>query len=245
MELSFVLPAYNEEKRIARTIHAIDEFVQLQDKITTYEIIVVDDGSKDKTIEKVGTNPHTIILRNSKNQGKGYSVKRGVLAAKYEYVLFMDCDLATPIDEFNKLYSVLERGYDLAIASRNLRKSHIVVRQPYYRQIAGKIFPLLVRLFFSMRLKDTQCGFKLFRKEVAEQIFPHLRIKRFAFDVEMLFIATQMKYSIAEVPVMWIDQRGSKVRVVRDSYRMFKDLARIKLNQLKGKYSFARHRKSI
>lgn len=237
MELSVVIPCYNEEKRIAPTLNTLFVFLNHHQSITEYEVIIVDDGSKDNTLKVIPPNPHLHVIPHQVNQGKGGSVRTGVLNAKYENILFMDSDLATPIEELNRLSPYLQQGYDIIIASRNLPGSNLVVKQPKYRQLAGKTFPLLVRLLSGLPYKDTQCGFKLMKAGPGKEIFKRLTILRFAFDVEMLFIAKRLGYRTAEVPVNWIDQSGSTVHFFRDSWRMLKDLFTIRINDWKGRYA--------
>lgn len=236
MELSIVIPCYNEEKRIAPTLNALFVFLNHHQSITEYEVIIVDDGSKDNTLQVILSYPHLKVIPHQVNQGKGGAVRTGVLNAKYENILFMDSDLATPIEELDKLSSYLQHNYDVVIASRNLPNSNILTKQPKYRQLAGKTFPLLVRLLSGLPYRDTQCGFKLMKAGPGKEIFKRLTIIRFAFDVEMLFIAKKLGYKTAEVAVTWIDQSGSTVHFFRDSWRMLKDLFTIRINGWWGKY---------
>ncbi len=236
MELSIVIPCYNEEKRIVPTLNTLFSFLEHHQNIDEYEVIIVDDGSKDNTLKVIPSHPHLRVIPHEFNQGKGGAVRTGVLHSKYETLLFMDSDLATPIEELDKLSPFLQQGYEIVIASRNLPQSNIVTKQPKYRQLAGKTFPLLVRLLSGLPYRDTQCGFKLMKAGPGKEIFKRLTILRFAFDVEMLFIAKKLGYKTAEVPVTWIDQSGSTVHFFRDSWRMLKDLFRIRINDLKGKY---------
>jgi dolichyl-phosphate beta-glucosyltransferase len=204
-----------------------------------YEIIVVNDCSQDSTCDIVRKirDKHIALLHNKANSGKGYSIRKGIEHAKKDLILFTDADLATPIEELKNLMSAIEDGADIAIASRNLKGSVIKTKQPFYRQMLGKIFPLIVRALCLRGIKDTQCGFKLFRKDVAKKVFSLSRLDRYAFDVEALFIAKKKGYSIKEVPVTWIDKPYSKVRIFRDSFVMLKDLFRIKTNWWMGRYS--------
>ena len=236
MELSIVIPCYNEEKRIVPTLNTLFSFLKHHPSINEYEVIVVDDGSKDKTLQVIPSHQHLKVIPHQVNQGKGGAVRTGVLNAKYENILFMDSDLATPLEELDKLSPVLQQGYGIVIASRNLPGSNIITKQPKYRQLAGKTFPLLVRLLSGLPYRDTQCGFKLMKAAPGKEIFKRLTIMRFAFDVEMLFIAEKLGYKTAEVPITWIDQSGSTVHFFRDSWRMLKDLFRIRINDLKGRY---------
>lgn len=236
MKISVVIPCYNEQKRIGKSLDKI--IVYFAKKKYTYEIIVVDDGSKDKSIQivKAKKNKNIKIFKNKQNYGKGYSVKRGMLKAKYPLVLFSDADLATPIAEIEKLIKQIKKGYDVAIASRNMKESQIETYQPVHRQIMGKLFSYLVKLIALRSFKDTQCGFKLFKKDVAKRIFQKLTLNRFAFDVEALVIAQKQKYRIIEVPVKWIDKTGSTINPLKDSIKMLKDLVIIRINSLVGKY---------
>lgn len=226
MNLSIVIPAYNEEKRIERTLQKIEKYASKNFK--NYEIIVVDDCSQDNTSEISLKYENVKILKNSKNMGKGYSVRRGILCAKYELVLFTDADLATPIEEIEKLLFKIKQGHDIAIASRNLKNSIIVVQQAKYRQLMGKTFPLLVRCFILPDFKDTQCGFKLFKTNIAKEIFAKQKSNGFAFDVEVLYLAKKLRCKIAEVPVVWIDQKGSKLNPLKDALKMLIELVKIK-----------------
>ena len=237
MDLSIVIPAYNEEKRLGGSLSKIIPYLDSLE--LNYEIIVVDDGSKDKTIEvanqfKDKTNLR--VLENKINRGKGYSVKQGILDAKFDHVLFTDSDLATPIDELDILLEGLKEDNDIVIASRTLEDSEIIVNQPFYRQIMGKTFPLMVRVIAVRGISETQCGFKLFKTEVIQNIVKHQTIDRFGFDVELLFLAKKMNYKIKEVPVQWIDQEGSRLHPIKDGYGMFKELLKVRSNHFLGKY---------
>jgi len=183
LSISVVIPAYNEEKRIGRTLKAIQKY--LDKKKHDYEIIVVDDGSNDKTIEVAKSfsskNKRIKILKNKENRGKGYSVKTGMLAAKKKYVLFSDADLSTPIEELEK-FSKFKEKYDIIIASRALKQSNIKESQPFYRVLMGKTFNLIVNLVLFLGIHDTQCGFKLFSRKSAQEIFKKQTFERFSFD---------------------------------------------------------------
>ncbi len=236
MDLSIVIPAYNEEKRLGGSLEKIIPY--LDSLNLNYEIIVVNDGSKDKTTEvanqfKDKTNLR--VIENKINRGKGFSVKNGIMNAKYDYVLFTDSDLATPIDELDILLENINDN-DIVIASRTLEDSEIIVNQPFYRQIMGKTFPLMVRVIAVRGISDTQCGFKLFKTDVIQNIIKHQTIDRFGFDVELLFLAKKMRYKIKEVPVQWVDQEGSTLHPIKDGYSMFKELLKVRYNNFLGKY---------
>ncbi|MFA6073008.1 MAG: dolichyl-phosphate beta-glucosyltransferase [Candidatus Woesearchaeota archaeon] len=238
-EVSIVLPAYNEEKRLAKSLKKIVAYCNKN--LSNYELIIVDDGSLDKTVEvakKILKNK-LVLLQNEKNMGKGYSVKRGILKAKYPFVLFLDVDLATPIDELGFALKEIKKGHDIVIASRNLKESKIITKQPKYRQLMGKAFAIMTRLLMGFKFKDTQCGFKLFKTNIAKKMVKYQTINRFAFDVELLCIAKKRKYSVVEMPVTWIDSRDSKVAILKDVTTMFLGLIKVKLNAVFGKYDEA------
>ena len=238
MHLSVVIPVYNEEKRIGKTLDRALSY--LNSSNYTYEIIVVNDGSTDNTaiiVRKFTERSKDVIfLESTINHGKGFSVRKGMLAARGQYVLFSDADLSTPIEEVEKLLDWLGKGYDIAIGSRGLRESEIQIRQPWYRESMGKIFNLFVQLITVKGIKDTQCGFKCFKREIIQDIFNKQAITHFSFDVELLWIAMKRGYKIKEIPVRWLNDTQSKVNPVADSTRMFYDLMKIRINDWKGIY---------
>jgi dolichyl-phosphate beta-glucosyltransferase len=228
--LSVVFPVYNKETRIAASIDATVAY--LAGKPFAAEIIVVDDGSRDRTAEAAGAalagRVPSRVIRREKNRGKGASVREGVLAASGEIILFSDDDLSTPIGEFDKLFAALQAGADVAIGSRALPESDIRVRQRRLRELMGKAFNLLVRLFVLKGYRDTQCGFKAFRRAAAMDLFSRLRTDGFGFDVEVLALCRELGYRVAEVPVVWSDSRPSRVRLVRGSLGMLGEIRRIR-----------------
>lgn len=236
--LSVVIPAYNEAKRIGATLGKIHEYLLTKDY--RHEIIVVDDGSTDDTrrlVKEIARQiPPIRLLENGVNRGKGYSVRTGVFNSRGEVILFSDTDLSTPIQEIDKLAAWLGMGYDIAIGSRALPESEILVRQPWLRQSMGKVFNMLVQLLTVSGIKDTQCGFKLFKKEAASVLFEKQTIAGFGFDVEILFMASKIGYRIKEVPVKWINSPCSRVHILKDSVAMFSDLVRIRIRYLMGRY---------
>ncbi len=233
-ELSIVIPAYNEAGRIGRSLERI--FKHCDPRFKKYEVLVIDDGSTDETIQVVErfANPALRCLKNEKNRGKGFSVRRGMQAARYDPVLFTDADLSTPIEETENLLGELQAGSDLAIASRWCRRGQEVQRT-FLRQLKGKLFSYLVRLTTLRGFHDTQCGFKMFRRREVERIFPYQRIDRWGFDVEILFIAKKRGLRIREVPVRWYQSKGTRVGLWAP-FTMTWDLLRIRANDLLGRY---------
>jgi dolichyl-phosphate beta-glucosyltransferase len=230
IHLSVVIPAYNEENRIGASLEKIRGY--LAAKPFASEIIVVDDGSSDRTVAVArealeGRVAHRVI-RLEPNHGKGYAVKTGVLASSGEAVMFSDADCSTPIDELEKFLPRLDEGFDVVIGSRAIPGCDIRVRQPRPRQGMGKFFNRLVRLFVMNGFRDTQCGFKVFRRKAALALFSRLETEGFAFDVEILLLARKLGFRVAEVPVVWCDSPPSRVRIIRSSWQMLKELRRIR-----------------
>ncbi len=234
--LSVVIPAYNEERRIGRTLRKIQEYLTRQDYAG--EIIVVDDGSRDRTAktaaEALRNMKNRHIIRRSVNIGKGYSVREGILKAKGDLVLFSDADLSTPIEELANFLPWISAGYDVVIASRALPESDIQVRQNFFRELMGKTFNVFVRLLLITGIPDTQCGFKLFRGDVARKIFPLVITRGFSFDAEALYLCVRTGYKIKQVPVCWRNSRPSKVRIFKSSIQMLWELAKIRLAHRKN-----------
>ena len=227
--LSVIIPAYNEEARIEETLQRILEHLRYH--FDPFEVIVVDDGSTDATCEVVHKialqDPRVRVLKNPANRGKGYSIRRAILESSHDWLLMTDADLSTPIEELEKLASFSDR-HDVIIGSRGLRESRILVHQPRYREAMGRMYNLMVQAAALPGIRDSQCGFKLFRAAAAKDIFSRATIDGFGFDVEVLFIAKKLEYSICEVPIVWINNEMTRVRPVRDSLRMALDLLRIR-----------------
>jgi dolichyl-phosphate beta-glucosyltransferase len=240
MYLSVIIPAYNEAQRIGNTLHAIHAYLQRQPY--SAEIIVVDDGSQDGTASLVrafDTTPPICMLQNDRNRGKGFSVRRGFLHARGEYLLFSDADLSTPIEEVETLLAALYESCDIAIGSRALPGSRVEVHQPWYRENMGRLFNLFVQALAVSGIHDTQCGFKCFRREAARAICQRMTTERFGFDVEMLYLARRLGYRVREVPVVWRNSPQSRVRVWQDSIAMINELLRIRWNSVCGRYDQA------
>jgi dolichyl-phosphate beta-glucosyltransferase len=238
LELSIVIPAYNEEGRLAPTVR--DTVAHLRATDRRGEVIVVDDGSLDGTsalVHRLGEElPEVRLIRLAANRGKGYAVRTGVLNARGDLILFADADGATPITELARLEAALAGGADVAIGSRALAASDVRVRARVYRRLMGRLFHQLVRLLTVRGIADTQCGFKLFRGAVAQDLFSRMRMNGFVFDVEVLLMAQRRGYGIAEVPVNWVHQPGSRVNLVLDSLRMARDLFLIRARVMRGDY---------
>jgi len=228
--LSIVIPAYNEEARLPRTLTETVRWCTTQD--FDFEIVVVDDGSIDGTLrlarEFEGGDPHVRTLA-CPHRGKGAAVRAGILHSKGQLMLFMDADGATPLGEIPKLLTAIQAGNDVAIGSRAVQHtSPARVKTSLHRRFIGRVFSRVVNLFGVRGIADTQCGFKMFRREAALSVFSVQRIWGFAFDVEILFIARRMALSIAEIPVNWVAQSGSKVNLFTDSIKMLRDIAVIR-----------------
>jgi dolichyl-phosphate beta-glucosyltransferase len=229
--ISIIIAAYNEEKRIRQSLLKVKEYLTALDM--DYKIIVVDDGSTDYT-SKVVTDltpdiPHLKVIRYETNMGKGYALRKGVLASKGEIVLLTDADLSTPIEELSRLLPLIyDNTCDIAIGSRALALSKIIKKQPWWRQSMGKLFNKIVKIVVLDDFNDTQCGFKMFSGDIARGLFNKARINRFAYDVEILALAKKKGYRISEVPIRWINSPESKVNPIRDSLQMLFDLLRIR-----------------
>lgn len=245
--LSIVIPSYNEEKRIRPSLDAVLRFLEMQDYRA--EVIVVDDGSSDGTartvaerIPEYGKGGHELrVLTNKPNRGKGYSVKRGLTDAKGEIVIFSDADFSSPITEAPKLIDPITQGRaDVTLGSRALNRELIGIHQPRMREFGGKVFNLCMRIITGLKISDTQCGFKAFRREAALPVFALQRVDRFGFDAEVLYIAKKQGNRLLEVPVVWNHCEGGelqgKMNYIRDSINMFADLIRIRANDWRGRY---------
>ncbi|MER3495552.1 MAG: glycosyl transferase [Armatimonadota bacterium] len=233
VRLAVVIPAFNEEARLPRTLTRIAEYYDGEPY--SWTCLVVSDGSSDGTealVREFQTHETRVqLLPLRPNQGKGAAVRAGMLAMAEvaEYVLFCDADLATPQEETEKLFAAIDAGNDIAIGSRPLRGSSLEVRQPWYRELLGRIFNSAVQLLGIRGIQDTQCGFKLFGAHAAREVFTRTKIQGYGFDFESLMIARDLGLTIAEVGVRWRHQEGSKVEPVRDGLRMLSELVKLRL----------------
>ena len=240
-ELSIIIPAYNEERRLPRSLAKIRDYLASRGLAARQaEIIVVDDGSQDRTAATAQEWSREFspvrVISNGRNRGKGYSVRQGILEAHGRIALFTDADLSAPIEEADKLLAAIKAGNDVAIGSRAVDRSLIFARQSRFREIAGMIFNGFVRLFTGLPFQDTQCGFKAFVRDRSRIIFEEQRIEGFGFDPEVLFLAKRHGLCTVEIPVRWAHDPATKVHVVRDSLLMFLDLVYIRWNWLLGRY---------
>jgi dolichyl-phosphate beta-glucosyltransferase len=236
---SIIIPAYNEEQRIVSTIQSIAEY--FQERKADYEIIVVDDGSSDKTAQVVRglaqENPQIELIQLPQNCGKGVAVKTGMLRANKNFALYTDADGASPISELGRLENAIYEGADLAIGSRAVNSEDTVITTAIHRKLMGSVFNFIANFLLVPGIRDTQCGFKLFTKQAREYIFPRQQVERFCFDVELLLIAKEGGFKIAEVPINWTNIAGSKVNLIGDSLQMFFDMLKIKLGRILKKRS--------
>jgi len=236
--LSIVIPAHNEESRLPRALGQI--FVFLEKQPYASEVVIVENGSSDRTLEvahEFALRHPTLVVIHEEQRGKGNAVRRGVLAARGEYRFICDADLSMPIDETQKFLPPALDDFDVAIASREAPGA-VRYAEPPYRHWGGRAINLAIRILILPGLNDTQCGFKCFRAEVAENIFRQQTLMGWSFDIEILYLARRKRLRIKEVPIHWHFDADSKVNAVRDALRMLGDIFRIHLNALRGKYVF-------
>lgn len=240
--ITIVIPAYNEAPRLGPTLDRVLAFMRQQ--AWDAEVIVVNDGSRDATPDIVRSyaqrDSAVRLLQNPGNRGKGYSVHNGVLNANGDFILFTDADLSSPIEEAPKLLDALERGADIAIGSRWVRSELQTRRQSVARQVLGRVFNGLLRVLLRLDFKDTQCGFKAFRREAARAVFPLQQIEGWGFDPEILFLAIRMGFKVEEVPVVWAHDERTRINPLADGSRMVTDMLRIRWYSLSGKYGGSR-----
>jgi dolichyl-phosphate beta-glucosyltransferase len=237
-QLSIVVPAYNEEHRLGLTVEEAVRY--LRGRRTSFELIVVDDGSTDRTSALVDGLADRFaevrLIRLAANGGKGLAVRTGVVNARGRTVLFMDADGATPIEELERLEAAVVAGADIAIGSRAVQTEDVRVKAKLYRHLIGRTFHWFVRTLAVRGIRDTQCGFKLFKAEAAQQIFSRMRMSGFSFDVEVLLMAQRRGFRIDEVPVNWTHRDGSKVNLMTDSLRMLRDVVVMRKHLASGAY---------
>jgi glycosyltransferase involved in cell wall biosynthesis len=243
-KISVVIPCFNEGRTIYQNIQKINRY--LEKNIAVYEIIAVNDGSRDDTLaelQKVQKELPLQIISHLQNEGKGKVVRDGILSSRYEIAMFLDADLAIPIEELEKFLVEIDRGYDLAIASRFVPGLKVLCPVLWYRKIMERVFRILRMIILNnWKVRDTQCGFKVFRAPVARKIFPMATVKRFAFDAEIIFIAKKFGYSIKELPVTLQNPERSHVRLFCDPLNMFFSLFKIRWNDLTRRYKWKMNR---
>jgi len=244
--ISIIIPAYEEEDRLGESVRKILEYIEAE-KLSA-ELIIVDDGSKDKTAETGEAvcaefpDLQTKVIRYDENRGKGFAIKTGLLASKADIALFSDADLSTPIEELDKLIKPIQTGeYDVTFGSRALDRSLIGTHQPWRREQGGKVMNLLIKTMTGLPFYDTQCGFKAFDMKKFRPLLELMTIDRFGFDVEFLFVADHHKLRLKEIPVRWNNVEGSKVSVVRDTRRMISELSQIRRNAKHDVYDNIEH----
>ncbi len=242
LDLSIVIPAFNEEQRIPETLRKVLTYIP--EREPNSEFIVVDDGSTDQTakvaLEECEKFPEikTQVIRYEENRGKGYAVRTGFAATKGKIALFSDADLSTPIEEYNKLIVPIQTDFvDVAIGSRALDRTLIGERQPWRREQGGKVFNFFVRSITRLPYWDTQCGFKAFNMKKFAPLLPLMKIDRFGFDVEFLYVAKENDLRLTEIPVRWNNDDRTKVNIFRDSSRMFNEVRQIRSYAKRGFYS--------
>lgn len=249
-EISIIIPAFEEEARLGKSVRIILEYIE-NEKLNA-EVIVVDDGSKDKTTENAqkvfGEFPRieAKVIRYEQNRGKGYAVKTGLQAARADIALFTDADLSTPITELPKLVEPIREGrFDVTFGSRALDRSLIGVHQPWRREQGGKVFNFIVRTLTRLPFWDTQCGFKAFNMKNFRPLLELMKIERFGFDVEFLYVANLHGLKLQEIPVRWDHDERTKVSVFRDSQRMFNEVRLIRKNAKNGVYDLLENNETV
>ncbi len=239
-KLSVIIPAYNEEKRIEKTLKSVLDFLSAQ--AYQSEVVIVDDASSDDTmnvVKQIGYRKSKIdlkMLQHAYNKGKGAAVKSGIMASTGDYILFMDADNSTNINQIKKMLPYI-KSHQIVIGSRYLDKNSIKIKQPLARRVISRSGNIFIKFLLKISYADTQCGFKLFESRAAKEIFKRVTIKRWGFDIEVLVIAKKLDYKVKEVAVDWYDSPQSQLRSGRAAYNTFKELIKIKKNLSKGKYN--------
>jgi glycosyltransferase involved in cell wall biosynthesis len=238
-QYSIVIPAYNEAARISNALEVVVGCIRQRG--WSAEVIVVDDGSRDRTAELVrafaANAPEVRMLQNPGNRGKGYSVRNGIIQSLGEVVMFTDADLSAPIEEAEGLFAAIAGGADIAIGSRWLERTRQTIRQPLYRQFFGRCFNAVTRVVMGLPYADTQCGFKAFTRAAAQTVFQLQTVERWGFDPEILFIARKRGYRIVEVPVSWAHDERTRISYLKDGMKMLEEIAIVRWNTLLGRYN--------
>ncbi len=236
--LSIIIPAYNEEANIVNTLTEIADF--LDGKAFSSEVILIDDGSKDRTLEEAlifeEKIPNFRIIESKPNKGKGYVVKKAMLQARGKYAMFMDADNSTSIDEIDKFFPYLEEGYDAVIGSRRLKDSQVTVPESFMRILLGNVYILLSKIILGSKVNDFNCGFKAYKGESAKRIFSLQKMDDWSFDTELIFLINKLGMKLKEVPVKWAHKNTSKVKPFKAGVESFLSLIKIKWNDIKGIY---------
>lgn len=235
-KLSLIIPCYNEEKRFDNGISHFLNYLKKQKY--KWELVIVNDGSKDKTLDliKQVKNPNVKFITYGKNRGKGYAIVKGVEKAKGEIILFSDLDHAVPIDTLESFFSYFDKGFQVVIGSRRVKGAKLIKRQHPLREFLGKCFTFLVRILIDFKIKDATCGFKAFKKDVGKKLFRKITIYDWAFDAELLYLCNLNKINYIQAPVNWTDVKGSKVSIMRDVFQSIIGLIKIRINDFSGKY---------
>lgn len=234
MKITIIIPAYNEEKRILRTLMQIKEYLKKREE--DFEIMVIDDGSTDNTVKIVENfNLKIAILRNEKNKGKGYSLKRGMLASKSDVTLFMDADSSTKIEEFDKFFPYMN-DYDILIGSRAISHSSVLIPQGFIRRNVGSLAHKLIQLVLRVEVSDTMCGFKMYNRKSRQFLFKKQINNGWGFDYEILFLAKKFNFKVKEIPVVWRNDARSRV-TVKGYLKSFWELFSVRINDFFGKYN--------
>lgn len=229
MNLTILIPFKDEKSRLPQSLVKLERY--LNTKMADFEVILVDDGSTDGTVDAIKdflNRPYVKLLKHKDNLGKGCAVKTGVMNASGKYILISDADFSTPIEEYEKLHDYMYRGFQIAIGSRALKTSKIIKKQRFFRRIIGRFGNLLARIILGLKYKDTQCGFKLFRGDVAVELFKNLKTTGWAFDFEILKMAQKKGFKIQEIGVVWENNEFSHIRLFKDSFKSLVDLFKIR-----------------
>lgn len=237
--LSLVIPAYNEEKRLSGSLSRVVEYLEARGE--PFEVVVVDDGSNDRTADlvKAEARRHRSVrlVSHDRNRGKGYAVRTGIFAARGDYIIFSDADLSTPIETTDEFMEHLTNGSDVVVGNRRMAESVLEERQPWVREFLGRIFTGMTRFFLRSPITDQTCGFKGFKRSAAMETFSRQRVFDWSFDAEILHIAHRRGLRVRQVPVRWRDQPGSKVNVLSACFLSFLGLLKVWRNGLTGRYN--------